>query len=350
MLHTGAMALVVSQLEQVTPAWLTAVLLRSGGLLGGAVAAIDISAENSVNAHILRLAVAYDETATGERPRNLLLKLCQGDVAATSSEVDYYARDYVSAPDAPLPRCHDAEYDAQARRYHVLLADMSATHDNAWPYAPSKGYAFSLADAFAALHAPHWGVAPMHDVVKIDAYVAHVRQGLQPMIDHLGPALPARWRKTMRRVFDTHPKQMKERLRDPNGFTLIHGDPNPGNVLRPRAGRGRVLLIDRQPFEWSLTSWLGAGDVSYAIAHWWPTPLRRAFELPLLKRYHRALLRRGVRGYSLDALSADYRLSLPISLYVAVEWCATPNDIEGMQWVWWPQLQMSMRALLDHGV
>ena len=340
----------VSHLEQVTPAWLTDVLLRSGGLLSGAVAAIDTRVEHSSNAQIAWLAVTYDEAATGERPGKLLLKLCQGDVAATSSEVDYYTRDYVAAPSAPLPKCYDAAYDAAARCYHVLLADLSATHDNAWPYAPSKGYAFALAEAFAALHAPHFGSAPMHDAAKVDGFVAHVRQGLQPLIDHLGPVLPAQWRKTMLRVFETHPKKMKARLRDSNGFTLIHGDPNPGNVLRPRAGRGRVLLIDRQPFDWSLTRWLGAGDVSYAIAHWWPTPARRALELPMLKRYHRALLRRGIRGYSFDALYADYRLSLPISLYEAVQWCGTPDDVERMKWVWWPQLQKSMHALIDHGV
>ncbi len=198
-----------------------------------------------MNAHILRLAVVYDEMAMGERPRSLLLKLCQGDVAATSSEVDYYTRDYMSAPDAPLPRCYDAAHDAQARRYHVLLADLSASCDNAWPYAPSKGYAFALADAFVALHAPHWGVAHMHDDAKIDAFVAHVRLGLQPMIDHLGPALPVRWRNTMRRVFDTHPEKMKARLRNPNGFTLIHGDPNPGNVLRLVCSCGMVRDFGR---------------------------------------------------------------------------------------------------------
>jgi hypothetical protein len=343
-------AFVVTHLDQVTPAWLTGVLLRSGGLVSGAVADISISAEHSVNAHIARVAVIYDVSATGERPRSLLLKLCQGDVAATSSEVAYYARDYISAPDAPMPRCYDAAYDATEWRYHVLLADLTTTHDNAWPYVPSKGYAFALADAFSALHAPHWGVAPMHVPAKLDAFVAHARQGLQPLIDHLGPALPAKWRKTMLHLFGTHPEQMKARLRDSNGFTLIHGDANPGNVLRPREGRGRVLLIDRQPFEWSFTSWTGASDVSYAIAHWWPTPLRRALELPMLKRYHRGLLRRGVRGYSLNALIADYKLSLPISLYEAVQWCGTPEDVQRMQWVWWPQLQKSMCALMDHAI
>jgi predicted unusual protein kinase regulating ubiquinone biosynthesis (AarF/ABC1/UbiB family) len=42
-------------------------------------------------------------------------------------------------------------------------------------------------------------------------------------------------------------------------MTLIHGDPNPGNILVPKVGeqpalsasKGPLFLIDQQPFDWN---------------------------------------------------------------------------------------------------
>ena len=48
---------------------------------------------------------------------------------------------------------------------------------------------------------------------------------------------------------------------DPNGFTIVHGDINPGNILYP-VDPGKVYFLDRQPFPWSLTTWLGVSDLS----------------------------------------------------------------------------------------
>ncbi len=97
---------------------------------------------------------------------------------------------------------------------------------------------------------------------------------------------------------------MRERTRDGAGFTLVHGDVNPGNVLTPISGAGPVYLIDRQPFDWSLTTWLGASDIAYMIVHRWDTELRRELELPVLRHYHAALERRGVVGLQLGAAAA----------------------------------------------
>ena len=75
---------------------------------------------------------------------------------------------------------------------------------------------------------------------------------------------------------------------------------------------------------------------------------RRAHELPMLKRYHRKLVRHGVRDYDFAALFSDYRACLPISLYVAVSWCAEPADVERMKGGCLPDLQRALRALIDH--
>lgn len=134
---------------------------------------------------------------------------------------------------------------------------------------------------------------------------------------HLRP----HWPDLLRELFALHPQALIRRAGDPNGFTLIHGDVGLGNVLVPRQGRQPLYLIDRQPFGWSLTTWLGVYDLAYAIVLDWKTEARRRWELPVLRRYHEHLIERGVRGYSWNQLFDDYRLCVAMGVYVATEYC-----------------------------
>jgi len=125
----------------------------------------------------------------------------------------------------------------------------------------------------------------------------------------------------MRELFATHPQAMIERTLDVNGFTLIHGDPGEQNILVPRQSDRPVYIIDRQPFDWALTTWLGVYDLAYAIVLDWPIDLRRQCEMPILERYHAQLIENGVRDYSWQQLYDDYRLCVAMCVYVATEYC-----------------------------
>jgi thiamine kinase-like enzyme len=167
------------------------------------------------------------------------------------------------------------------------------------------------------------------------------------MLDAAKGEIEPGWGDVLRRTFERHPALMRDRTRDPTGFALVHGDVNPGNVLSPLAGVGPTYLIDRQPFDWSLTTWLGAADIAYLMVHWWPTDRRRRLETDVLRRYHDGLHRRGVTGYPWDRLVADYRLCAVQSIYVAVSWCILEDDRTTMRWVWLPQLKRSLAAFAD---
>ena len=69
--------------------------------------------------------------------------------------------------------------------------------------------------------------------------------------------LEPHWLAAIRALYAKHPPAMIERTRDDNGFTLIHGDVGHNNILVPRHGDQPIYIIDRQPFNWSLTTWLG---------------------------------------------------------------------------------------------
>jgi len=140
---------------------------------------------------------------------------------------------------------------------------------------------------------------------------------------------------------------MVRRTQDGNGFTLIHGDVYPGNILVPRSGHRPLYIIDRQPFNWSITTWLGAYDLAYAIGPRWEVADRRRYELAVLRHYQEHLQQRGVKGYTWDQLFDDYRLSMAMNVYVAVEWCRGGVN-EQWKHIWMGLLRKTMTALDDH--
>lgn len=347
---------VLTGVSDVTVEWLTRVLSRGGALIRGRVAAFEIDAHERILSTSVRLRLAYTDDARGDLPEKLFLKIVNADQDEEyfgSSEVDYYARDYVGLGCAPLPRCYDAVYSAELRRYHLLLDDLAETHMEAKHRPPTAAYGLALADSFACLHAHWWGrdrIAESGDRLptasQIDRFVAIARPGAGHILEAFGERMEAHWPVLIEEIFERHPRAMTARTADDNGFTLIHGDPNWNNILVPRDGDKPVYLIDRQPFDWSLTVWLGVYDLAYVMVLDWDVETRRRLEMDVLRRYHGQLLAHGVEGYDWQRCLDDYRLSVPICVYVATEWCRGGIN-ESWTHVWWPMLQTSLTACDD---
>jgi Ser/Thr protein kinase RdoA (MazF antagonist) len=153
--------------------------------------------------------------------------------------------------------------------------------------------------------------------------------------------LEPHWPSLVRDLFARHPAALIARTADANGFTLIHGDVGENNVLAPRQGDRPIYIIDRQPFDWSLTTWLGVYDLAYAMLLDWDTPSRRALEWPVLRRYHDALQQRGVTGYSWERLVEDYRLTAAMAVTVAIEYAR-----DGVMSRWWSFGPTTLRRVL----
>jgi hypothetical protein len=348
---------VITALEQVTPTWLTAVLTHSGALTRGAVAGFVAGAGRGNWSTSGTLRLQYTADAEGERPARLFLKMVNTDLGDGEffgpSEVDYYIRDYVDVVDAPLLRCYDARYSEDLGRYHILLDDVSGTHITASEKEPSLAYGLALAEGFAALHARWWGEqrlveagAPMHSASYIRNFVAIAEPGVDHILRRFSSELKLHWSDAMRELFAKHPRAMIERTIDPNGFTLIHGDAGDQNILVPRQGVRPMYVIDRQPFDWALTTWLGVYDLAYALVLDWPVELRRRWEKPILKRYYERLVEHGVSEYTWRQLLDDYRLCVPMGVYIAVEYCRGGVNERWVD-VWLPMLQRALTACDD---
>lgn len=349
---------VITSLDQVSAEWLTTVLTRSGALAQGAVESYTVETRHRELSANAKMSVRYTPGSQGDLPQRLFLKLVnidQEDEFFGPSEVNYYTRDYAGLEGAPILRCYDAAFSAEAQRYHILMDDISATHVEAATKTPTLGYGLALAEALARLHAHWWGVdrltaggESIHSAAQINRFVEIARPGADHILANCVDQLAPHWPQAIRDLFEWHPQAMVERTADGNGFTLIHGDVNAGNVFVPLEGDRPLYIVDRQPFDWSLTTWLGVYDLAYATIRRWPVEMRRKFERPILAHYHAQLLANGVTGYSFERLWEDYRLCAVINVYVAVEWCRGGLN-EETRHIWLPMLQNVMTAFDDLG-
>ncbi len=347
---------VITAREQVTTAWLTSVLTRSGALRQGRVESFDLAAGDRVLSSIYRLRLVYSEDSGGDKPTHLFLKTVnadQDDELFGPSEVTYYVRDYIGVDCAPLIRCYDGVFSAEQQRYHLLLDDLSDSHVESGTKTPTLAYGLELAEALACLHAHWWGaerIAQSGDrlpsAAQIDRFVAIARPGAGHIVAAMPDQLQPHWPAALAELLERHPRAMAARTADDNGFALIHGDVNRTNVLVPRVGDRPLYIIDRQPFDWSLTVWLAVYDLAYALVLDWAPEQRRRQEIEILHHYHDQLVARGIRDYPWERLFDDYRLSVAICVYVAIEWCRGGINHE-WDHIWLPKLKKSLTACDD---
>jgi len=347
---------VITEAAEVTPSWLSRVLRESGALRAGEVESVAAEVGGANWSSHARLTLSYTPDAKGTCPPQLFLKICAGaNCVFGPSEVNYYTRDYLGSPGAPLPRCYDAAYRETPRAYHVLLEDLSASHVDGFQREPDLELGMAVADALARLHAAHWGRHALEtlgtDVAGPDdfgRYFDWIERGLEPLLEHAGGALEPSGRAVLERVFGRHRAAMEQRVQHDRGLTLVHGDTNPGNLMLPMRPRGRAYVIDRQPFDWSLEGWLAASDLAILMVLHWETERRRELEHAVLRRYLETLASCGVE-FTWEELFEDYRFSVAQCLEFAVEWCVLPEDRTRMRWLWERQLTRSLTAWADLG-
>lgn len=347
---------VIVSVEQVNSAWLTAVLRQSGALKAGVVEAFEVVEGETRLSSNARLKLRYSAGAQGDLPEKLFLKMVNTDLEDEffgDSELTYSLRDYAGVADAPLVRAYDGAYSEAEQRYHLLMDDVSETHvaSIARPLSLEHGYA--LAEGLAALHARWWGregigaygaTLPSAEVIR--RYVDMCEPGAGHVIEGCADELKPHWAGALLEFYAQHPRLMVERTGDANGFTMVHGDVNAFNVLIPKEGDRPIYLIDRQPYDWSLTTWLGVSDFSFALVIDCAPETRRQLEQPILKHYHEQLMQRGVQGYTWEQLWHDYRLAAAGCIYTVTEWSRGGLNTE-FHFIWMPMLQRVMTAYDD---
>jgi hypothetical protein len=341
--------------EVADAANLTAALRKAGVLDAGAVREVKVLHErDTVVSHITRLGLRYVGESAGS-PQSLILKTPHAAFAkplanAGRHEVAYYTQLAPRAPAQLVPRCFDGSFDEESLAWHLLLEDLTDSHEIAtqWPLPPSHGQAMAIVAALARWHAAWWDHAGLGETVGIWASTDDTAEHMETFASHydrfadqLGDRLSEE-RRTLYRRFIDQSDRLSLRYHSHRHLTVTHGDAHIWNFLLPRAGvsdTSRIFDFDL----WDIN--VPTHDLAYMVAlHWYPER-RQAFERLLLNHYHDTLIAHGVSGYTRGALDRDYRWSVLWHITKPVrQWSINIPPV-----IWWNNLERVMMAVEDLG-
>jgi hypothetical protein len=327
-----------------TAAYLTDVLQRTGVLGDATVREVTVeSARSTIMSRITRLRLSYDG-ATDGAPESLFLKTrlperARNHYAGGRRKVAFYA---IVAPQMNaglVPRCFDAQWDAETDDWHLLLEDLTDTH------VPPQHLA--LAAEPCAMRADHRRAGALSCRLEgrcaagcLGGDAARRRRAGSAGAGSARPLQKLRGRAAARaaRYLRTAVRRGTAPVR---ALSLVHGDAHVWNCFLPRHGGGDVRLFDWDGWRVGIAS----TDLAYMMAvHWYPDRRRRC-ERTLLDHYHAMLLAEGVRDYDRRALSEDYQWAVLWQITTPV-WQAAFNVPPV---VWWNNMERVLLAVDDLG-
>ena len=315
---------ILTDVTQLTPRYLTALLREQGVLSEETIADVKVTQSlksNPSTAYHLSLTYAADPIGT-EAPKTLFLKLSNPDFPwIDDQEVVFYEQlvpqmQKVYAEGAwPFIHCYEAAYSSESKGWHILLENLAETHGSTADLTmPDERFCRQTIDALARLHAVWWEHPWLGERVgryltqsDIDGFEANVHRKLAQHRPTLAPQLGESAYQTLTQATAAWPIRRRARVVAGQGVTLIHRDMHPGNLLFPRnPSRDTIKLIDWQ--SWRVD--VGTDDVAYFLAFHWDEEPGRHMEKRLLRHYFQQLLAYGVREYTWDDCLYDYRASI----------------------------------------
>jgi hypothetical protein len=324
---------VITSIEHVTPAWLTGILRQRGYLGAAMVQALSVTRVHTIQPRSISyfLTVEYS-SPLADAPTHLYLKVPKPDadpvlVAVEGErEVRLYQALALSRRELPVIPCYDAVYHSDQRAYHLLLDDLSATHDQpSWHLTIADHYITQTVDCLAQFHAYWWehpllnhGLSALPTKAGLQDEIRWLQASFPAFAQALGDQLPAEDRHVCDMVLAALPS-LWERRTEIQGQTLVHGDAHFWNFLYPHnPHEHRTYMLDWQTYHVSP----GTNDLAYTIVLRYPhrTPIN---ERDLVKRYHEGLLAHGVTTYSWETCWQDYRRSAAEQFLVPLRWWAT---------------------------
>ncbi|MBX3015186.1 MAG: DUF1679 domain-containing protein [Caldilineaceae bacterium] len=340
---------IFTTIDQITPAWLTQCLHAAGALPEGRVLAVHGQLSATITATVGRVTVHYSADASPLAPLHLFLKTGIDDSPENDDmahEVRFYQQLAGEVAEQTV-RCYDAQYASHPARFHLLLADMSATHTHAHPPLPPTFDQLAQAvDCLAGLHAYWWDhprfaqeIQPRYRQTEA-AWCQVWEAQLAGYLDFLGERLSNQRRTLYQTILPQVITLLVQREQSGRHRTLIHQDAHAYNFLFPADPvTDQARLVDWATWDVGV----GARDLAYLIALFFFPEQRARLEQPLLQRYLDGLVTRGVRNYPWEQLWDDYRLSVIANLFVPVEQFTFGVPAH----IWWLHAERSFLAFAD---
>jgi Ecdysteroid kinase-like family len=304
---------VVERPDQLTPAWLAAVLGT-----GDSPAAVDRVTAEPVGTGQMSVTLRVRLGGHDGRSRTVIVKLARPEVAsgpiaraAYAKEIAFYTE---LAPDLPVrtPRCHHAAIADDASAFTLVLDDLVDSR----PGDQIEGCPVPAAEAavvnLAALHGPTWCREEIADRPWLSsADPSLTAEALAPLLEAAADQFADRFAGELtvgeRAVLDASRRVLAPWMIAPAPtFAVVHGDYRLDNLLFPLGDPGKVAAVD-----WQTVGIAQPGrDLAYFLGTCLAVDDRRRHEQELVARYHGALSAQGVDDYPLGQCMDDYRAGM----------------------------------------
>jgi hypothetical protein len=304
--------------DEVTPAWLDAVLHGSGALRSARVrgATSEVVGTGQMGTSV-RYTLAY-EGDDANAPASVVCKFASSDPTSRSTgvqlrtyevEVAFY-RDVARTVDMRIPRCHFGDIDLASGEFVLVLEDLSPCRQGDQLAGCTVDEATLAMEELAKLHAPRWNDPALASVewLNRNATVESLAFS-EVLLPQLLPTFLARYADRLEAshvvLAELLMRNIGRFLRDrPGPRAVQHGDYRLDNMLFGTVAGGYPLAV----VDWQTVVWGSpAFDASYFLGAGLQVEDRRRHERALLERYHDALRAGGVRDYAWDDLWRDYR-------------------------------------------
>lgn len=320
------MTVILTDIQEVTPEWLSHCLGRTLNLGDNHIVGIEVvNARETRVSSTYSLQVVYAQQEV-ELPTRLFLKLSVPGQPYYQEKIDFYnvIVPAMAVPpmatlsawhSSPFVPCFDAAYSTTLERAHLLLADMSPTHfTNQAHLPPGEELCYSVIDAYARFHAFWWEHSWLGKAVgryltdeSIDDSIQKAQAKLLALHEIVKDELTTYQLGVLGTVARAWPSRRRERVVTGKGVTIVHRDPHPLNFLYPNdPAIDSVKLIDWQ--SWRVDT--GTDDLVYLIACHWPLEQHPGLEQRMLEHYLQEVQNAGVQRYGWDDLYYDYRASI----------------------------------------
>jgi len=362
---------VITDIEQLTPEWMTSILKNKGYLSNGKVTKIiKKNTRETLTAGVYFLELKFSNDAqTKPASPEIVVKISKPNDNKGKHEVNYYNFVAEDMNNMPVPICYDAAYSEETSS-HIILENISDTHrevsDWGWPLSPSKQYCEKAIDCLAELHAFWWDHPKLKDLTKytsvfynwtmasfneneILSWFKDQNKYLKQFLEFLENKISDKRIELFKTVFSLYPQLAYERITKEN-ITVTHGDAHFYNFFYPKDIANEKLkayLIDWQ--FWSLG--IGGQDLAYMIGMFLSPEIRTRIEKEFIKRYHNNLVKFGVKNYSWDECWYDYKFVVLLNLYRALGnwfWCFERDYLNSL---WYPiektKLEISLLTIED---
>lgn len=322
--------------EDLTPAWLTAVLQAWGLLREARVTGVRTQPiGNGLLGLNLRIELDYDRAEPGA-PASLVAKMSatRAESRASGAMFGLYVKETRFYQElAPriregLPVTYFADVSDDGDAFCLLFEDLTPARGGDQLTGCGLADAEAAMDAAAALHAPLWGdekalaLPWLNRDFMVSVYCDKLPAVVEPVAERFAKLLEPGVIEVVRGFAERIGRYFA--LHD-GPWTISHQDFRLDNMLfDARGGAMRVAVLDWQTF----LPGPGVLDASYFLGAGLLRDVRRAHEQALMRRYHERLCALGVQGYGWEQCWRDYRFYAANGLILGVVGAAITSPTE----------------------